>query len=225
MPNIQTNRIIVMNGMIGKLFLERSGSSIKIEPNLVFRGTVFPVIDQDISKEAEKSFRTFMNVRILSPADLYGSKICAALDRQHPRDLFDINILFQNEGLTDEIRMAFVVYLAGHNRPMHELLGPRLKDVRSLYLSEFSGMTRIDIGYKELEETRKLLISKIAKELTPNERNFLLSIKYGEPEWELMNIKGIDKLPAIQWKLQNIKKMSKEKHKLQFKKLKKILNI
>ena len=57
------------------------------------------------------------SINTVSDADLYGGKICAALDRQHPRDLFDVKVLLENEGLTDEIRKGFVVYLAGHDEP------------------------------------------------------------------------------------------------------------
>ena len=63
-------------------------------------------------------------IRTLSLAELYGGKLCAALDRQHPRDLFDVHGLFQAEGITDEIRRAFVIFLASHDRPMSELLNP-----------------------------------------------------------------------------------------------------
>jgi hypothetical protein len=63
------------------------------------------------------------------------------LDRQHPRDLFDVKLLLDNEGITDEIRKAFVVYLASHDRPMHELLDPKAKNIRGIYENEFAGMT------------------------------------------------------------------------------------
>jgi hypothetical protein len=63
------------------------------------------------------------------------------LDRQHPRDLFDVHLLLRNEGITDDIRRAFVVYLASHDRPMHELLNPTPKNIRRIYENEFAGMT------------------------------------------------------------------------------------
>jgi hypothetical protein len=53
---------------------------------------------------------------------------CAALDRQPPRDLFDVHGLFQAEGITEEIQRAFVNFLASHDRPMNELLTPSLAD-------------------------------------------------------------------------------------------------
>ena len=55
--------------------------------------------------------------QVVSIADLYGGKICAALDRQHPRDLFDVMLLLENEGITREIRQAFIVYLVSHCKP------------------------------------------------------------------------------------------------------------
>jgi len=69
-------------------------------------------------------------MRVVSLPDLYGGKLCAALDRQHPRDLFDVHGLFQEEGITNDIRRAFVVYLASHDRPMSELLNPTRKDLK-----------------------------------------------------------------------------------------------
>ena len=38
---------------------------------------------------------------VLSFEDLFAGKMIAALDRQNPRDLFDIHGLLTNEGLTD----------------------------------------------------------------------------------------------------------------------------
>lgn len=87
--------------------------------------------------------------RVASIADVYGGKICAALDRQHPRDLFDINDLLIT-GISDDIRRAFLVYLASHNRPMHELLQPNYLDVRHLYEEEFLGMSRTELSYEIL---------------------------------------------------------------------------
>ena len=61
---------------------------------------------------------------VVPEAELYAGKLCAALDRQHPRDLFDVHILLKGAGVASPIRRAFTVYLAAHNRPMHELLQP-----------------------------------------------------------------------------------------------------
>jgi len=197
------------------LLVLRAGASVKIEPNLVIRGAVYPWNERYLVKTAEKFFNFSVSARILSIADLYGGKICAALDRQHPRDLFDVKVLFESESLTKEIRKAFVVYLASHDRPMHELLSPTLKHIRAVFDTDFADMTREPVGYKDLLETRKKLIAMILRDLTQSERQFLLSVKRGEPDWTFLGLKGIDQFPAIQWKLRNIRKMEKNKHRQQ----------
>jgi len=44
-----------------------------------------------------------------------------------------------------------------------------------------------------------------------NQRLCFLSLKAGQPKWDLMGLDGIEKLPAIQWKLTNIQKIGEEK--------------
>jgi hypothetical protein len=166
-----------------------------------------------------------LSIKTLSAADLYGGKICAALDRQHPRDLFDIKLLLENEGLTDAIRKAFVVYLVSHDRPLHELIDPPRKDFRKVFEKEFFGMTDVPVSYEELVAVREHLFVRLHGDLTGAERKFILSVKEGAPAWELLALPGVDKLPAIQWKLRNIAKMSPVKHQEQLDKLKKKLGL
>ena len=138
-----------------------------------------------------------MSITVISFAELYGGKIVAALDRQHPRDLFDIKLLQDHEGITDEIRRSFVVYLAGHDRPMHEVLSPRLQDMNTVFFNELEGLTTESILYKDLEKARSQLITTLHDTLTDNERLFLMSIKRGEPQLDLIPIHGIEHLPAL----------------------------
>lgn len=113
-----------------------------------------------------------------------------------------------------------MVYLASHDRPIHELIDPNRKEIRSIYENEFSGMTAVPIRYEDLIEARETLISILKKSLTLSERQFLLSLKEGNPRWELLGIDDIENLPAIQWKLMNILKMEKKKRAIAFEKLK-----
>jgi len=125
MPDARIERIRAKSGdRLTKLIVGRDGARITIEPNEVIRGTVFPCDERSLVRDAEDLFELSVTVRSLSIADLYGGKLCAALDRQHPRDLFDVKLLLEGGGILDEIRKAFVVYLASHNRPMNELLNP-----------------------------------------------------------------------------------------------------
>jgi len=212
-------------GNVSKLTVSTAEATIKIEPNLVLRGTVFPPVEEELSEPAEALFEVSATASILAVPDLYGGKLCAALDRQHPRDLFDVKILMENEGITDEIRTAFVVYLASHDRPMSELLDPNKKDFRQIFEQDFAGMTAQEVAYDELVAIRDRLIESINEAMTENEKKFLLSIKHGEPDWDLMPVTGIDRLPAIQWKLLNIRKMKKEKHAESLQKLRTALGI
>lgn len=83
----------------------------------------------------------FAEMQIVSLPDLYAGKMAAALDRQHPRDLFDIHHLLENEGIDEDLFRAFLIYLASHPRPVHELLCPHKLDIAAQYDEEFVGMT------------------------------------------------------------------------------------
>ena len=206
--------------LINKLVVANESTRIKIEANEVIRGAVWAPVERALTNRAEETFELSVTSKSLSTADLYGGKICAALDRQHPRDLFDIKVLLEHEGITAEIRKAFVVYLASHDRPLSELLDPVRKNIRQTYESEFAGMTVEDIRYEDLVAARETLIETLLRDLTTAEKGFLVSLKEGQPKWDLLEVKGIEKLPAIQWKLMNIRKMKKEKHAAAIEKLK-----
>jgi len=95
----------------------------------------------------------------------------------------------------------------------------------AVYENEFTGMLDTPVAYSELVEARKQLIQIIQSELTDAERKFLLSIKEAKPEWGLLEITGIEKLPAIQWKLKNVETLPPEKHKQLTDRLKGILKL
>lgn len=195
-----------------KLFVSNGRVKIKIEPNLVLRGQVYQTEIRPLSASVSQMFQMELEAPVMSIPDLYGGKICAALDRQHPRDLFDVRDMFENGGLTSEIRKAFVVYLASHDKPIHELLNPKLKDFASIFNSEFKGMTFKPVSYDELLGVREKLVKTINAELSNAERSFLLSIKEGEPQWQLLELQAIENLPGLRWKLANINKLEKGKH-------------
>jgi hypothetical protein len=181
--NVQETRA---NGSarIVKLVVTSGRARIKVEPNEVLRGAVFPVEARDLVPKAEALFEMAVTARTLSVADLYGGKICAALDRQHPRDLFDIKLLLDAEGITDDIRRAFVIYLASHDRPMNELLDPVRKDIQRAFDSEFAGMAAVDVTCEELITAREVLIKSLLAGLSPGEKEFLISLKARDPKWE-----------------------------------------
>ena len=185
---------------------------------------VYPLESIKLSIRAEKEFELSVTARTLSFEDIYAGKICAALDRQHPRDLFDIKLLFDNEGLTDKLRKAFIVYLISHDRPIVEILNPGLQDIKQIFENEFDGMTTEQVRLEDLIETRIKSIVVIKNSLTKAEKEFILSFKNKRPQWELLGLKDIDNLPAVQWKLFNLNRMKPDKHKEAYEKLENYLS-
>lgn len=205
-----------------RLIVARNGVQIKVELSPVLRGTVYEPQLMEVCAAVEDEFG-YVEMPVVALADLYAGKMCAALDRQHPRDLFDIKWLLENEGLTEEIRKAFLVYLSSHNRPMAELLRPQYKDISAIYAGEFANMAEAYVPLEELLAVRARLVELIHQGLSDNEKDFLLSFKSREPDWALLDLEGASELPAIKWKQINLAKMPEKKHKLALDKLADIL--
>ena len=179
-------------------------AEVKVEVNEVFRGTLLPLQQRSLSPATEDEFAQAVTLPLLATAELYGSKLVAAMDRQHPRDLFDVHVLYNDTGLTPEIVDCFVAYLAGHNRPVHEVLMPRLHPLQATFTNQFDGMTREDITLDTLEQTRERLAQELPRALTNQHRTFLLSLVQNEPRWDCMPFAHLQELPAIRWKLQHL---------------------
>lgn len=208
-----------------RLIVSHEDVRIKVELSPVIRGSVFPEERMEVTEEVEREFG-YVEMQLASFPDLYAGKLCAALDRQHPRDLFDVKFLLENEGLTDDLRKTFLVFLISHQRPMSELLAPNRKDISEIYVSEFMQMAQIDVPIEQLEEARENLITQINADMTENERNFLLSFKNKKPDWSLLEIQNSDivsNLPSVRWKMLNLQKLPFQKHKEAYEKLKVIL--
>ena len=144
---------------------------------------------------------------VLDTAELYGSKLVAAMDRQHPRDIFHVMKMLERFGWQSSFVDCFVAYLAGHNRPMHEGLFPRKLPLEPTFTNEFVGMTRDAIALASLEQTQEQLMEELPRALTLSHRDFLLSVARAEPAWDLMPFTHLRELPALQWKLLNLRKL------------------
>lgn len=209
---------------IVKLYIANLKAQIVIEPNLIMRGLVYPGQKMNLAPSVEQQFKAFVSdVPIASINDVYAGKICAALDRQHPRDLFDVKLLLE-DGITEEMKKAFLVYLASNSRPMYELLNPNRIDQRKTYQDEFIGMTKMEVSYEELLSARENLIQSIHKILNDEDKDFLFSLKKGTPNWDKIGLLGIEQLPGIKWKLLNISRMDRAKHRIALEKLEATLN-
>jgi predicted nucleotidyltransferase component of viral defense system len=207
-----------------RLVVIRRGVRVKIELSPVLRGTVNQPEKLEVCQKVEDEFG-YAEMTVVAPSDLYAGKICAALDRQHPRDFYDVKCLLDNEGLTGDIHQALIVYLISHSRPIAELLKPVRKDFKRLYEGEFVQMEQELVSLEELERTREQLIHLVNASLTEREKLFLLSFKNQSPDWSLLNLQGVEHLPAVNWKLLNLKRMNPGKHKAAYEKLKEVLEV
>jgi hypothetical protein len=196
-----------------KLLVRRGRIEIKVEVNFVMRGTVQPVRRASLTPTARDVLMADLNIPVVSLEDMYGGKLVAALDRQHPRDLFDVMLLFAHEGITPGIRRAFVVYLASSNRPVHEVLFPPLRNVQHDYEHNFQGMTAEPVPLDALLAARERMVRELQQGLDDHERSFLHSLVAGAPDWSSLKIAHLEHLPAIRWKLHNLTQLQKSNAK------------
>jgi hypothetical protein len=132
-----------------------------------------------------------LDLPVLGSDEIYAGKLVAALDRQHPRDLFDVWQLFETDGLTDNMVECFVTYIAGHNRPIHEVLFGNDKNIASDYKTSFVGMTNTPCALDTLLNARVRLRAEL--------------------DWSLLKCKHASELPALKWKLENLQTFKKRR--------------
>lgn len=197
------------DGFVTKLLVNADRTQIKIELSPVTRGTVYEPELRSVSPKVEEEFG-FAEIRVVSFADLYAGKLVAALDRQHPRDLFDVRDLLAVEGITDELRAAFIVYLISHNRPMSEVLSGRKKDLAAEYKNGFEGMTDDASTIDDLIQAQDAMIEALIGQMPQPHKDFLIGFERGAPDWSLLQISHASTLPAVLWRQQNLDTRSPE---------------
>lgn len=193
------------DGLLTKILVRADGVQIMVEVTPVLRGCVYDPELRATSAKVQGEFG-FAETQVVSWADLYAGKIMAALDRQHPRDLFDVKDLLAKEGVTAQLRDAFVVYLLSHHKPMHDVLNPTRKDISGEFVQSFAGMTSEPVLLNELLEAREKLVGEIVGRMPASHREFLLSFEKGEPDWGKLDVAHARKLPAVLWRMQNLAK-------------------
>ncbi|GGA91844.1 hypothetical protein GCM10011511_14010 [Puia dinghuensis] len=216
---------VVHRETMGKLQISAHGVEVKVEVNMVNRGTVGEPMDMALCQKAQYEFDAFCTMPIVPIGQLFGGKICAALDRQHPRDIFDIKYLLQNEGFSEQVKEGFLLCLLCSDRPINEIIDPNFQDQRSALENQFSGMTDETFGYEEYESIRERLVKTIHENLNERDRRFLLSVKNLTPDWTLYDFA---RFPAIGWKLHNLQKLKDKnpvKHLEQYETLERKLGV
>ena len=207
-PSVRTQRIAGRSGHDTRIMVSDSRAEVKIETSPVMRGSVYPPLMKATHDSVVAQFG-FVEMNVLGFEDLYGGKIHAALSRQHPRDFFDVKMLYENEGFGDKLFRVLMVYVAGSRRPMHELLAPKASFHEALYFEEFNGMTREMVTREEMIVARERLHADIRRRLTGDIAKFLLSLHDGEPDFDLIDLPEAAKLPAVRWKIKNLDQLKR----------------
>lgn len=196
-----------LQGRVGnqKMIVSDGTVSIKVEPNYTLRGHLFPVEALRVRAMVEQEFG-YAEMQLISSAELFGGKICAALDRQHPRDLFDISRLLAEPILVPDLMTGFVVMLLSHNRPPVELLQPSIKDQSEVFEKEFRGMTDEPFTYENHQKTLQSLLEFIRRELVRYKTAIIDFFSLASFQ-SLVLPPDFERLPAIQWKRQNLENL------------------
>jgi len=205
-------------GIVTRLVVRTPATQIKVEVTPVARGCVFEPRVMQVAPSVEDQFG-YAETQVVSFDDLYAGKIVAALDRQHPRDLFDVRDLLRKEGISTSLRQAFLAYIVSHNRPAIEVLAPTRKDIRSDFEENFLGMTTELVELEELVATREEMIEAIVAQMPDEHRAFLVGVERGEIDWNLSGLTDAANLPAVRWKLANLDRLEAERRHRQAEKL------
>ena len=190
-----------------KIYCSDGEVSIKIEPNFILRGTAFPVREMIVCEKAQERFG-IARMQVLSFKELYGGKVCAALDRQHPRDLFDMAQFYKSHSLA-EVKEGFLVLALGHNRPLHELLGPMIQEQGEIFDQQFAGMSDEPFSYDEHLATLERLTADVKDLFDDGDKQRLLDFVSLSGEENAWGIPHFDELPAIRWKRHNLESLRK----------------
>lgn len=84
-------------------------------------------------------------------------------------------------------------------------------------------MTETAVTLEELLQAREELIASIVGRMPDAHRRFLVSFKKCEPDWKLLDLPGVEGLPAVQWRFDNLRKMKKDKREALCEQLQKAL--
>lgn len=191
-------------GAVTRLVASRGRARVQIEKTPVMRGMVHPVRTMVVRPRVQEAFG-FAEVQVLAFADLYAGKLAAALSRQHPRDLFDVGLLLEDERADTCLWRTFLVYLTCSPKPAWEMLAPRVPtDFEATFEAHFKGMTTESIDIGALLESRDRLLSRVEAWLDEPSCAFLRSVENEQPDFGLIGLAHAADLPAVRRKLHNL---------------------
>jgi predicted nucleotidyltransferase component of viral defense system len=200
--------IVRIKSVPEKLLCTMGTNTVKIEVNAIQRGLIGEVIDLPLCNQAQKEFELFCKARVVSISQLYGGKLGAALNRQHPRDLFDYKYMDIADFAT--IKHGLVYNILSSPKPVVELLSPNPIDQTQTLENQFWGMTDIPFTYENYIQARQELIAFVNSNISRRDKDFFISYEDGCPQWDNSEYESFKKYPSIQWKQLNILKLKVE---------------
>lgn len=204
---------------VHRLIASRNRARVQIETTPVMRGTVHPVRTMRVRPGVEQNFG-FAEMQVLDFADLYAGKLSAALSRQHPRDLFDLQPLLDDGRLDERLWRTFLVYLTCSSKPAAEMLSPQApRDFDQIFNAHFAGMTAEPVTAEALLDVRARLLQRISDLLDAPSRAFLESIEREAPDFSLIGLPHAADLPGVRRKISNLGQRSASKRAADYKQL------
>ena len=209
MSTMQYRYKIVENKM--KLLIDTEDIKIKIEPNLIIRGTINNLMQKELTQTAQNILELNTKMDCLGPEEIIGGKIIACLDRQHPRDIFDIIRIMKLHNIKTQVFMDTIFfYLLQSNRPISELLNPNKKEISKLYENQFVGLTDLEVSLDLLLKTRDELISFMQTEFLNKYKDHIITFIQSKGELSKA-YKHFSRFPGIKWKIINLNQMNMSK--------------
>jgi predicted nucleotidyltransferase component of viral defense system len=209
-------------GHIERVHVQSGRVGIKIEVTPVLRGVVYDPAVIPVSAKVEEIYG-YADAQVVSLADLYAGKLVAALDRQHPRDLYDVRLLLAEDGISDDLRRAFIAYALQSRKPLNVILAPPRRDLALKYAQEFEGMTVEPVSLQDLEATREAMIETVVGGMPDEHRRFLVTFKRGEPDWDLLGLPKVADLPAVKFRQEKLDALPANVRSAQLEKLEQVL--
>ena len=175
-PQLETPNIYRRRGGTIKQLIRVGDCDVRIEVSTITRETVWPCQIRRVSRSVEDHFG-YAEANVASFYDAYAGKICAALDRQHVRDLFDIRQLLLCNGIGRNLFKTFLVYLISSNRPIADLIDPKMKEISLPQMDDLNEMIVGSVSSDDLRDSRAELVNTLHSSLTSRDREFLISLK------------------------------------------------
>jgi predicted nucleotidyltransferase component of viral defense system len=197
--------VVIHKPNVLKLLCTLADAMVKIEVNGIKRGIIGDVEERQLCEKARAEFNMSCIARTVSYSQLYGGKITAALSRQHPRDLFDCKNM--EIRTFDDVKDGFMLCLLGSDKPIIESLSPNDIDQSEALENQFQGMTDNPFSYNDYLIAKQDLLILIRNNLTQRDKEFLISVEMGIPDWYKCYAGNLSMYPSVQWKLLNITKL------------------